>query len=93
VQHKPASGPKESNKAPDYFSVKMKQVEMEAEDEEEEIASDVPEHLPSSPLCPLNPKNLMYGQLLCPIHGKGSLVAGRRPSKDGRTTTFRNMLA
>jgi hypothetical protein len=93
VQHKPASGAKERNRAPDYFSVKMKQVEMEAEDEEEEIASDVPEHLPSSPLCPLNPKNLMYGQLLCPIHGKGSLVAGRRASKDGRTTTFRNMLA
>jgi hypothetical protein len=93
VQHKPTSGPKEGNSAPDYFSVKMKQVEMEAEDEEEELASDVPEHLPSSPLCPLNPKNLMYGRLLCPIHGKGNLVARRRTSKDGRTTTFRNMLA
>jgi hypothetical protein len=93
VQHKAANGPKEGTRVPDYFSVKMKQVEMEAEDEEEELASDVPEHLPSSPLCPLNPKNLMYGRLLCPIHGKGTLVARRRASKDGRTTTFRNMLA
>ena len=93
MQRKTAQDPKEGNKAPDYFSAKMKQVEIEAEDEEEELASDVPEHLPSSPLCPLNPKNLMYGQLLCPIHGKGSLVARRRASKDGRTTTFRNMLA
>jgi hypothetical protein len=69
----------------------MKQVEMEAEDEEEELASDVPEHLPSSPLCPLNPKNLMYGQLLCPIHDKGSVGAGWRVN--GKTTTFKNMLA
>ena len=66
---------------------------MEAEDEEEELASDVPEHLPSSPLCPLSPKNLMHGQLLCPIHGKGTVEAGRKASRDGRTTTFRNMLA
>lgn len=83
---------KEGNKAPDYFSQKMKQVEMEAEDEEE-VASNVPEHLPSSPLCPLHPKNSIHGQLLCPIHGRGSLGASGQPSKDGRTTTFKNMLA
>jgi hypothetical protein len=71
----------------------MKQVEMEAEDEEEEVASDVPEHLPSSPLCPLNPKNSMCGQLLCPIHGRVGVGAGRKASKDDRTTTFKNMLA
>lgn len=66
---------------------------MEAEeDEEEEVARDVPEHLPSSPLCPLNPKNSMYGQLLCPMHGKGSIGAGSQLSKDGRTT-IKNMLA
>jgi len=70
----------------------MKQVEMEAEEEEEELASDVPEHLPSSPLCPLNPKNSKFGQLLCPIHGKGSIGAGSKLSKDGRTT-IQNMLA
>lgn len=66
---------------------------MEAEEEEEELASDVPEHLPSSPLCPLNPKNSMYGQLLCPIHGRRSVGVGKETSKDGRTTTFINMLA
>ena len=86
-------GTKESTGAPDYFSVKMRQVEMEAEDEEEELASDVPEHLPNSPLCPLNPRNSMYGQLLCPIHGKGSVGAGIKASKDGKTTTFKNMMA
>lgn len=86
-------GTKESTGAPDYFSVKMRQVEMEAEDEEEELASDVPEHLPNSPLCPLNPRNSMYGQLLCPIHGKGSVGAGWKVNKDGKTTTFKNMLA
>lgn len=67
---------------------------MEAEGEEEEdVASNVPEHLPNSPLCPLHPKNSAQGQLLCPIHGRGSLGTVGQPSKDGRTTTFKNMLA
>jgi hypothetical protein len=84
---------KGGNKAPDYFSQKMKQVDMEAENEEEEVANDVPEHLPSSPLCPLHPKNSIHGQLICPIHGRGSLVAGGQPSKDAKTTMVENTLA
>lgn len=72
----------------------MKQVEAEAEEDmdEEELASDVPEHLPNSPLCPLHPKNIAKRRLLCPIHGKGSIVAERRTSRDGKTTTFKKML-
>lgn len=61
-------------------------------DDEDELAMDVPEHLPNSPLCPLHPRNLDKGKLLCPIHGKGSTLAARRTSKDGKMTTFRELL-
>ena len=31
--------------------------------------TDIPEHLPSSPLCPRHPKNKSKGQGRCPLHG------------------------
>ncbi|TKA70690.1 hypothetical protein B0A55_06998 [Friedmanniomyces simplex] len=31
---------------------------------------NVPDHLPSSPLCPLNPNHKRVGKAICPIHGR-----------------------
>jgi hypothetical protein len=31
---------------------------------------DVPDHLPNSPLCPLNPKHKSGGKAICPLHGR-----------------------
>ena len=31
---------------------------------------DVPDHLPNSPLCPLNPKHKSGGRAICPLHGR-----------------------
>jgi hypothetical protein len=31
---------------------------------------DVPEHLPSSPLCPMHPKHKSEGKGICPLHGR-----------------------
>jgi hypothetical protein len=73
---------------PDYFQQKMKQVDIDAEDGEDEVAVDVPEHLPGSPLCPLHLKNAARGQMLCPIHGRGSIVG----AKDGRATLKKMMM-
>lgn len=44
---------------------------------------NVPDHLPNSPLCPLNDKQGTRGQHLCPMHGrKGSAM--RHPPTRGR---------
>ncbi|KAF3767600.1 hypothetical protein M406DRAFT_321631 [Cryphonectria parasitica EP155] len=32
---------------------------------------DLPEHLPSSPMCPANPKHKGKGKLVCVYHGRG----------------------
>ncbi len=40
---------------------------------------DIPEHLPSSPLCPMNPKHDGGGRSICPYHGRmkgGGVVDG-----------------
>lgn len=31
---------------------------------------DIPEHLPSSPLCPMHPKHKSGGKGICPYHGR-----------------------
>lgn len=31
---------------------------------------DIPEHLPSSPLCPMHPKHKSGGKGICPFHGR-----------------------
>lgn len=43
----------------------------------------IPEHLPSSPLCPSNPKHTSGGNGICPYHGRAhrnSKASERRPS-------------
>jgi hypothetical protein len=36
---------------------------------------DIPDHLPSSPLCPANPKHISGGTGICVYHGRGTKVA------------------
>lgn len=51
----------------DQYSI----VDDEDEDNESEFQLDVPDHLPSSPLCPLNPKYRGGVKAICPLHGRG----------------------
>jgi hypothetical protein len=59
----------------DWYRVRLDQImdEDDAYDSEELEAFelDVPEHLPSSPLCPLNPKHRGGGNGICVYHGRG----------------------
>jgi len=51
---------------------------------------NVPDHLPSSPLCPLNPKHRSGGTAICPLHGrkrkKGPVVASSTPGSPPQTS-------
>ena len=38
---------------------------------------DVPDHLPSSPLCPLSPKHKSGGKAICPIHSRRKTNLGQ----------------
>lgn len=42
---------------------------------------DVPDHLPTSPLCPLSPKHKSGGRGICPLHGR------RGDKRKGQTRT------
>jgi hypothetical protein len=44
---------------------------------------DIPEHLPSSPLCPLNPKHRDGGKGICVYHGRGAGKGRSRPGGGG----------
>ena len=37
---------------------------------------DIPEHLPSSPLCPMHPKHKSGGKGICPFHGRKKTEVG-----------------
>ncbi|KAL8710793.1 MAG: hypothetical protein Q9225_007225 [Loekoesia sp. 1 TL-2023] len=52
----------------DWFRVKVA-IE-EAEDERDRFELNVPEHLPSSPLCPRHPKHKSGGKGVCVYHGR-----------------------
>ncbi|KAM7189709.1 hypothetical protein V8F20_010049 [Naviculisporaceae sp. PSN 640] len=39
------------------------------------FAFDIPEHLPSSPICPAHPKNKSGGKGVCVYHGRRKSVA------------------
>ena len=51
-----------------WFRVKV--VAQEAEDDRHRFELNVPEHLPSSPLCPRNPKHKSGGKGVCVYHGR-----------------------
>jgi hypothetical protein len=46
-------------------------------DEQEDLEWDIPEHLPNSPLCPLNPKHRGGGKGICVYHGRGPTASGK----------------
>ena len=52
----------------DWFSVKLKADE--ARDNTMNFEINVPEHLPSSPLCPKHPKHKSEGKGICVYHGR-----------------------
>ena len=41
-----------------------------------DYVSELPDHLPTSPLCPRNPKHKSKGRGSCPVHGGGPLSDG-----------------
>ena len=49
-----------------------------------EFALSVPDHLPNSPLCPLNPQHQTGGKSICPLHGR------RRKHAPTRSSTARS---
>ncbi|KAL8686718.1 MAG: hypothetical protein Q9218_006912 [Villophora microphyllina] len=53
----------------DWFRVKVA-IDEQVDDEREKFELNVPEHLPSSPLCPRNPKHKSGGKGVCVYHGR-----------------------
>lgn len=64
----PVGGPRRDS---DWYRVKMNAIEAEAVIREQ-LADSVPEHFPTSPLCPRNPKHVSGGMGECPYHGRKS---------------------
>lgn len=63
----------EMNDNIDYFRIRSNRLSTDDEDDDEEGGKshvDIPDHLPSSPLCPLNPKYRGVHLAECPLHGK-----------------------
>lgn len=50
---------------------------------------DVPDHLPNSPLCPLDPRHRSGGKAICPQHGRKKRIVLQRPSMSRRPTAAR----
>lgn len=69
----------------DWYRVKMNAIDVEALTREQ-LAASVPEHFPTSPLCPRHPKHRSGGTGECPYHGrnpflpKGSTASSPQPS-------------
>lgn len=63
----------EMNDTIGYFRIRSNRLTIDDEDDDEEGEKshvDIPDHLPSSPLCPLNPKYRGVHLVECPLHGK-----------------------
>ena len=58
----------------DWYTVKLKADE--ARDNAMHFELNVPEHLPSSPLCPKHPKHKSGGKGICVYHGRNRYEAG-----------------
>lgn len=72
---------------PNVFRQRFDNAGDEDEDDEDlisEFALDVPDHLPSSPLCPLHPKHKGGPKPICPLHGRGKGMAGKRLTDEFR---------
>ena len=62
----PVGGPRRDS---DWYRVKMNAIEAETVTREQ-LADSVPEHFPTSPLCPRNPRHKSGGTGECPYHGR-----------------------
>lgn len=60
----------------DFFRQRIDRILGEPDDEDgiRGFTLDIPDHLPSSPLCPLNPKHKSGGKTICPLHGRAKNV-------------------
>ena len=63
-------GTSKKRRGSDIDWYKMKEAADEARDERLNMELNVPEHLPSSPLCPRNPKHKSEGTGVCVYHGR-----------------------
>ena len=69
----------------DFYKPQADQVVNEPEEGEEKDSTrtfslDVPDHLPSSPLCPLHPKHIGGQKAICPMHGRGRRAKAQVPA-------------
>ncbi|KAL6717236.1 hypothetical protein ACLMJK_005151 [Lecanora helva] len=69
---------------PDWYRVKLNAIESAPDALEDDLPSNLPEHLPSSPLCPKNPKHKSGGKGICPFHGRNKSI----PSDTESTRTL-----
>ncbi|KAK4993579.1 hypothetical protein LTR66_005961 [Elasticomyces elasticus] len=71
----------------DQFRVRLDHISDEEEESENDFELNVPEHLPNSPLCPLNPKHKSGGKAICPLHGRKKTVLRQYtdPTKDPKS--------
>ena len=58
---------------PEWYMVKFGKVDPEEVQTREQFVLSVPEHLPSSPMCPRHPKNKSKGKGVCVYHGRNVL--------------------
>ncbi|KAF2226203.1 hypothetical protein BDZ85DRAFT_76987 [Elsinoe ampelina] len=54
----------------DFFRMRIDQVLNTPDEQTAGFSFDIPDHLPSSPLCPLHPKHHGGQKLICPMHGR-----------------------
>ena len=47
---------------------------LEEQDDITQVEVDVPDHLPTSPLCPRHPKHKTKGKGICPMHGRNNSI-------------------
>jgi hypothetical protein len=72
---------KSSERTADWYRVRADAVldDDEQDMDNEELKAlfdwDIPDHLPSSPLCPANPKHASGGNGICIYHGHGKKAA------------------
>ena len=63
-----------SRRTSDEGFLRIKQITIDADEAEtlEQFVARLPEHLPSSPMCPRHPKNKLKGKGVCVYHGRNA---------------------
>ncbi|PNS16300.1 hypothetical protein CAC42_6407 [Sphaceloma murrayae] len=73
---KTTSAEEDSNREGDFFRMRIDQQSSSPTEETRKFAFGIPDHLPSSPLCPLHPKHHGGSKLICPMHGRAKNKQG-----------------